>query len=156
VLAEGVPFARPGSDFTRDFEDLVAWLATKTDKTSVCRFARIAWRTVGAICERVVGDVLDAERLSGLVEIGVYEISRRRNHKYLTLVSDHDTSTIVWGAPGRDTATLERSFSVLPEGAAETIEAVSMDLGPAPSRATGAHRRPTSRRHRRSARSVPE
>jgi transposase len=69
-------------------------------------FTRIAWRTVGAICERVVGDVLDPERLSGLVEIGVDEISWRRNHKYLTLVSDHDTSTIVLGSPGKDTATL--------------------------------------------------
>jgi transposase len=50
VLAEGVPFARPDSRHTRDFEDLVAWLVTKTDKTTVSGFARIAWRTVGAIC----------------------------------------------------------------------------------------------------------
>jgi transposase len=55
VLAEGVPFARPGSGFTRDFEQVVAWLVTKTDKTTICTFARIVWRTVGAICERVPG-----------------------------------------------------------------------------------------------------
>jgi transposase len=75
VRAEGMPFARPGSGFTRDFEDLVAWLVTKTDKTTVCRFTRVAWRTVGVICERVVGDVLDPDRLSELVDIGVDEIS---------------------------------------------------------------------------------
>ena len=40
VRVEGVPFARPGSGFTRDFEDLVTWLVTKTDKTTVCVFAR--------------------------------------------------------------------------------------------------------------------
>lgn len=28
VRTEAVPFARAGSDFTRDFEDLVGWLAT--------------------------------------------------------------------------------------------------------------------------------
>jgi len=33
ALVEGVPFARDGARFTRDFENLVAWLATKTDKT---------------------------------------------------------------------------------------------------------------------------
>lgn len=43
VLAEGVPFARDRSGHTRDFEDLVAWLATKTDKTTVSGFARISW-----------------------------------------------------------------------------------------------------------------
>ncbi len=130
VLAEAVPFARSDSRHTRDFEDLVAWLVTKADKTTVSGFARIAWRTVGDICERVVADVLDPDRLRGLVDIGVDEISWRKHHRYLTLVSDHDTSTIVWGKPGKDTATLGAFFDELPDGGA-SIEAVSMDMGPA-------------------------
>jgi len=93
--------------FTRDVEQLVAWLVTKTDKTTICTFARIAWRTVGAICERVSGDVLDPDRLSGLVDIGVDEISWKKHHHYLTLVSDHATGKIVWGKAGKETATLE-------------------------------------------------
>ncbi len=131
VLVEGVPFARPGSGHTRDFEDLVAWLVTKTDKTTVSGFARVSWRTVGAIVQRVTPDVLDRDRLRGLVDIGVDEISWRKHHEYLTLVSDHDTGTIVWGKPGKDTATLHAFFDELPDGAAEAIEAVSMDMGPA-------------------------
>jgi transposase len=131
VLAEGVPFARPGSGHTRDFEDLVGWLATKTDKTTISTFARVSWRTVGAICERVVADVLDPDRLSRLVDIGVDEISWRRHHRYLTLVSNHETGKIIWGKAGKDTATLASFFDALPDGAAEGIEAVSMDLGPA-------------------------
>ena len=130
VLAEGVPFARPDSRHTRDFEDLVAWLVTKTDKTTVSTFTRVSWRTVGAICERVVVDVLDPDRLSGLIDIGVDEISWRKHHRYLTLVSDHDSATIVWGKPGKDTATLGAFFDELPDGGA-SIEAVSMDMGPA-------------------------
>ena len=59
------------------------------------------------------------------------EISWRKHHKYLTLVSNHDTSKIVWGAAGKDTATLDKFFSDLPDGAAAGIEAVSMDMGPA-------------------------
>ena len=53
----------------------------------------------------------------------------RKHHKYLTLVSDHGTSTIVWGAPGKDAATLGKFFDALPEGGVEQVEAVSMDLG---------------------------
>src|SRR5450759_3108568 len=129
VVTQKVPFARPGARFTADFEDLVVWLVTRSDKTTVATFARVAWRTVGAMCERVAADVIDPHRLEGLVDIGVDEISWRKHHKYLTLVSDHGTSTIVWGAPGKDAATLGTFFDALPEGGAEQLEAVSMDLG---------------------------
>jgi len=59
VVTEGVPFARAGARFTRDFEDLIAYLATKTDKTTITRLQRVDWDTVGRICERVVADGLD-------------------------------------------------------------------------------------------------
>nr|WP_219070867.1 transposase [Candidatus Mycobacterium methanotrophicum] len=130
VLAEGMPFARPGSRRTRDFEDLAAWLVAKTDRTTASAFARIAWRTVGAICGRVAADVPDPGRLSGLADIGVDEISWRKHRRYFTLVSDHDSATIVWGKPGKDVDTLHAFFDELPDGGA-SIEAVSMDMGPA-------------------------
>lgn len=59
------------SPFTRDFEDLVAFLATKTDKTTITRLSRVDWDTVGRICQWVVADGLDPDRLDGLVTIGV-------------------------------------------------------------------------------------
>lgn len=83
VRVEGVDFARPGARFTRDFEQLVAWLATKMDKTAVRRLVEVDWATVGRICERVVADELDPGRLDGLFDIGVDEISWRKHHNYL-------------------------------------------------------------------------
>jgi len=74
VVVEDVCFARPRVRFTRDFEDLVAWCASKTGKTAVCRLLRIAWPTVGAVIERVTADGLDDSRLDGLVDMGVDEI----------------------------------------------------------------------------------
>jgi transposase len=71
---EAVPFARPGARFTRDFEALVAWSATKMDKTALCQLVGIDWDTVGRICGRVVADELDPHRLEGLFNIGVDEI----------------------------------------------------------------------------------
>lgn len=53
------------------------------------------------MCARIVVERLDDDHLSNLVDIGVDEISWRKHHKYLTLVSDHETGKIVWGAPGR-------------------------------------------------------
>lgn len=42
VVVQGVPFARPGSRFATNFEDMIAWLVTRADKTTVSTFARIA------------------------------------------------------------------------------------------------------------------
>jgi transposase len=131
VLVEAVPFARHRAGFTRDFEDVAAFLATKTDKTTISRFLRIDWDTIGRICERVVGDELDAERLDGLVNIGVDEISWKKHHKYLTLVTNHTTGKTVWGKAGKDTATLDAFFDELGEDRSSQIEAVSMDMGSA-------------------------
>jgi len=72
---EGVPFARDGARFTRDFEDLVAWLATKTDKTAICRLVRIDWETVGRIIKRVGDELLPADRLNSLFEISLDEVA---------------------------------------------------------------------------------
>ena len=75
VHVEGVPFARCGARFTRDFENLVAWLMTKTDRTATCRLVRIDWETVGRIIKRVGDELLPADRLNDLFEISLDEVA---------------------------------------------------------------------------------
>ena len=110
---EGVPFARPGSEFTRDFECLVAWLATKADKTTIKRMLRIDWDTVGRIVKRVCDAELDPGRLDDLYDIGIDEVSWKRQHKYLTLVVDHQRRQVVWGCEGSGQAAADEFFSEL-------------------------------------------
>jgi transposase len=131
VRTEAVPFARPGAGFTRDFEDLVAWLATKMDKTAICRLARIDWDTVGRICQRVAAGGLDETRFDGLVGIGVDEVSWKRNHHYLTLVCDHAAKKVIWGAAGKDADTLDAFFAELGVQRAGALQAVSSDMSAA-------------------------
>jgi len=124
---EPVPWARPGAAHTRDFEDVVAWLAQQMAKTAIAGLLRIAWDSVGRIVERVVAEHLDENRLAGLVAIGVDEISYRRGQRYLTSVVDHQTGAIVWCSPGRNAATLQAFFNEL--GARKhSIRAVSIDM----------------------------
>jgi transposase len=127
VRLEPVPWARVGSPYTRDFEDVVAWLAQQMAKTPIAGLLRIAWDSVGRIVERVMADHLDERRLDGLVAIGVDEISYRRGQRYLTTVADHASGTIVWCAPGRNSATLQRFFAQLGDRRA-SIRAVSIDM----------------------------
>lgn len=128
VRTEAVPFARPGSHFTIDFEDLAGWLATTMDKTALCRLLRVDWDTLGRIITRVSEEKLDPQRLDALGAIGVDEVSWKKRHHYLTLISDHRRRRIVWGASGRDAATLDRFFDLLGPERAKRIEAVSMDM----------------------------
>jgi transposase len=131
VKVEAVPFARHRAGFTRDFEDVIAYLATRTDKTTITRLQRIDWHTVGRICARVVADSLDEDRLDALVTIGVDEVSWKKHHNYLTLVTDHTGKKIVWGSEGKDSETLDTFFDELGTERAAELAAVSMDMGPA-------------------------
>jgi len=127
VHLEAVPWARAGAHHTRDFEDVVAWLAQQMAKSPITRLLRIGWDTVGTIVERVVADRLDHHRLDHLVAIGVDEISYRRGQRYLTTVVDHHTGTIVWCAPGRNAQTLQAFFDLLGDRK-HSIAAVSIDM----------------------------
>jgi transposase len=127
VHLEWVPWARPDTHHTRDFEDVVAWLAQQMAKTPIAGLLRIGWDTVGRIVERVVADHLDEKRLEGLVAIGVDEISYRRGQRYLTSVVDHRVGAVVWCAPGRNAATLQAFFDLLGDRK-RSIRAVSIDM----------------------------
>jgi transposase len=138
VLVEGVPFARAGARFTRDFEDLVCWLATCTDKTATCRLTRIDWQTIGRIIERVGAELIDGDRLDGLFEISVDEVAWRKGHRYLTLIGDHRRRCIVWGCEGKGQAAmdafftdLDRTAAALPPPQPESREPVEIQPEPA-------------------------
>jgi len=130
VRVEGVPFARHASGFTRDFEQLVAWLATRTDKTTIKRLVRVDWDTVGRIIARVCADELDPDRLHNLFEIGIDEVSWRKQHRYLTLVADHIRGQIVWGVEGNSQAAADRFFKDLGKSRSHAVEVISLDMGP--------------------------
>jgi transposase len=139
VVTENVSWARPRARFTRDFEDTVAWLAQRMDKTGLARLMRSSWETVDKIVARVVADQLDDSRLHGLYRIGVDEISYRRGHKYLTVVVDHDTGNVVWVGQGRSAASLQEFYTALGPDRCAQLEAVSMDASAAYISATESH-----------------
>ena len=125
---EMVPWARAGSSYTRDFEDVTAFLAQQMAKTPLAKLMRIGWRSVGKILARVVADKLDRSRLDGLVQIGVDEVSHGAGHRFLTCVADHASGGVVWAAPGRNAQTLQAFFDELTDEQKSSITAVSIDM----------------------------
>jgi len=128
VTTEWVPWAEGDTGFTRPFEDMVAHLAQRTDKTTVTRLMRIAWATVGRIVERVVARLGPEDWLADLKNIGIDELSYRRHHEYVTIVSDQDSGRVVWARAGKDAATTESFFDDLGEERTAQLETVTMDM----------------------------
>ncbi|WP_458860431.1 ISL3 family transposase [Mycobacterium adipatum] len=131
VITEDVPWARPGARFSRDFEDMVLWLAQRTDRTTVSTLMRCSWESVTSIITRGVDELLDQRRLDTLYRIGVDEICYRHPHHYLTIIGDHDTGTVIDVQPGRSEDSFAAFFESQPDSDLETIEAVSMDVSKA-------------------------
>lgn len=127
-LPEMVEWARGGARYTRDFDDLVAWLAQQMNQTQVTKLMRIGWETVGKILARVVADKLDHGRLDGLSLIGVDEVSYGADHKFLTCVANHESGGIVWATEGRNAASLQAFFDGLTPEQKASIKAVSIDM----------------------------
>ena len=127
-LPEMVEWARGGVRYTRDFDDLTAWLAQQMNQTQLTKLMRIGWETVGKILERVVADYLDPGRLDGLELIGVDEVSYGADHKFLTCVANHETGGIVWATEGRNAASLQAFFDGLTDEQKASIKAVSIDM----------------------------
>jgi transposase len=99
VRPEAVPWARPGSRFTRPMEDTCAWLARHAPQAVVAELMRIDWETVGRIAGRVIAEARQGgDGLDGLVRIGVDEVSYKKGHHYLTVVTCHDSARVVCGS----------------------------------------------------------
>ena len=139
VRTEQVPWARPRARHSRDFEDVVAWLAQHTDKTTIAALLRSSWQTIDAIVGRVVGERLNSARLEGLLRIGVDEVSFRKGHRYLTVVADHDQGgRVVWAGEGRNAQVLEAFYDELGPAGCAGLQAISLDLGGPYHKATNA------------------
>ena len=112
VHTQKVSWARPGSRFTYNFEEIVAWLSLNLPRTAVAEYMRISWNTVGPILTRIENELSakSENRFYNLVRIGIDETSFKKGHKYITVVVNHDTGNVVWVGEGHSEDTLSNFF----------------------------------------------
>lgn len=129
VVTAAVPWARHGSRFTKIFEDEAAWLSVHANHSTVSELLRVEWHTVGGICRRVYQELEAAQpsRFDGLVNIGIDETSYKKGHKYMTVVINHDTASVIWCGKGFGKEVLSQFFEQLTEEQRASIRCVSAD-----------------------------
>lgn len=129
VLVADVPWAYPGSGFTKDFDLTVGWLAVYLPRSTVSEYMRIDWETVGRCVHRTLNDIEPerSRRLDSLVNIGIDETNYKKGHKYITVIVNHDTNTVVWAAQGHGKGVLTQFYKQLTPKQLSSIRVVTGD-----------------------------
>lgn len=129
VVVAAVPWAYHGSSFTAAFDRVATWLATHLPRSTISDLLRIDWKTVGRSISRTREHLEPdpSQRLDGLVRIGVDETSYRKGYKYITVVVNHDTNTVVWAHEGYGRNVFEKFLKMLTPEQRNSIKAVSGD-----------------------------
>lgn len=113
----------------KEFDLTVAWLATCLPRSAVSNYMRLTGQPWGRCISRTLNDIEPerSRRLNGLVNIGIDETSYKKGHKYITVVVNHDTNTVVWIGEGHGKSVLEQFYRCLTPEQLSTIKAVTGD-----------------------------
>ena len=90
---------------------------------------RVDWETVGRCVNRALHDLEPerSRRLDGLVNIGIDETSYKKGHKYITVIFNHDTNTVVWASEDHGKSVLEKFYKQLTPEQLSSIKVVTGD-----------------------------
>lgn len=89
---------------------------------------RLDWHTVKNIDKAQLASQLSAPHWDVVRVLAIDEFALHRGHRYATVVADVHSGQVLWVGQGRSKQTMETFFAQLPEGVAENIEAVVMDM----------------------------
>jgi transposase len=89
----------------------------------------LAPSTVARMLHSSIERLREVHKIRGLKNIGIDEISYKKNHCYLTIVYDLDRNCVVWAGKGKARETIDRFFTdVLSEGQRKRIQFACCDM----------------------------
>lgn len=126
-----VPWAEPGSRFTALYERLVIDWLREASAAAVARQLSMTWDEVDGVMKRAVERGLSRRSLEAAPRMGVDETSFQKRHEYVTVVTDLDTSDVLYVADNRTAGSLDGYYEQLGDDELARIEVVAMDMWPA-------------------------
>jgi len=83
---------------------------------------------VAAVVKRVVEEGLKLRKVKALHILGIDEVSRKKGHRYLTLVYDLERGRFLWVGLDRKEETLDEFFRWLGKRKTRTLQAIYLDM----------------------------
>jgi len=133
VLHVQVPWARPNSGFTLLFEALAMSMAPHMPVAVIARQLRVQDTRLWRILGHHVDQARQKENFHEVTAVAIDETSRRRGHRYVSLVADVKKRRVLFVTEGKGQMVIgafAEDFH-LHGGDPDTIEQVSMDMSPA-------------------------
>lgn len=124
-----VSFADERRSYTYAFERYVVELCRHMTMLDVARHLGVGWDLIKDIQKRHLERRFEHIRLKDLRLIAIDEISIGRGHRYLTVVLDLITGSVIFVGDGKGTQALDPFWKKLKHSGAR-IEAVAMDMSP--------------------------
>lgn len=133
VVQVHVPWARPGSGFTLLFEALILSMAPHMPVAAIARQVRVCDTRLWRILDHHVGRAREREDYADVTAIAIDETSRRRGHRYVSVVADVKKRRVLFATEGKGQDVIERFVADFQAhgGQAHRIAHVSMDMSPA-------------------------
>lgn len=108
--------------------EAVSQLLESSNILAVARFFQLGWHTVKALDKARLRRVVQEPDWSQIHYLAMDEFALHKGHRYATVVVDPVRRQVLWVGHGRSRETARAFFEQLPEGVAEQIRAVAIDM----------------------------
>jgi transposase len=110
ITVEAIPWSQGKSPIAQPLIVVLATWSRLLAWDVVARLFGVRWSTVYAAVQSAVEYGVARRDLSGVIILGIDELSRRKRHVYHTNVYDLQTKRLLWSAEGRSARTLQDFF----------------------------------------------
>jgi transposase len=120
--------ARASARCTRRLERRLFILTGHMTVKAVSEQERIHWTTVKDAEIRYILGLLRKRDLRGITNLGIDEVSEKKGHRYLTLVSDLTGRRVIWVGRGRDRDVIRKFFQWFGKKRTRHLKCVVIDM----------------------------
>ena len=120
--------ARPRARCTRRFERELFILTGDSTVKAVAKRQRVDWDTVKDAEILYIRALLRRRILDDITDIGIDEVSEKKGHRYLTLVTDIKRRRVIWVGRGNDSAVLREFFQWFGKERTRRLRCVVIDM----------------------------
>ncbi|MGE8453108.1 MAG: ISL3 family transposase [Pseudomonadales bacterium] len=103
-------------------------LLQSSNVQAVARFFDLGWHTVKALDKAQLQSSVCEPDWSGIEYLAMDEFALHKGHRYATVVVNPISRQVLWIGLGRSRETARAFFEHLPDGAAQRIKAVAIDM----------------------------
>jgi transposase len=128
LVEVAVPLARPHARCTKRLERRLYELTASVTAKAVAKLWQLPWHAVREAEVRHIRGALRKRKLDAVRRLGFDEVSYKRGHRYLTLVTDLDARRVIYVTHNRDGNAVKRFLKWFGKRRSRKVKVVVTDM----------------------------